>query len=385
MHVMREIDRIWKDQYEEYRSYRLKRVWDKNIKKRMQRCCLSKDQKHEIDNFYIENYGKKVDYTWHEYCVGLTRKFDVRYFSESLYFAKFERFENLNVLLNDILEDKNFIPIVAKGVGICMPRMLLNCTCGVYRNAKNEFINRSEVEKFLDDCGEVVIKPSLDTWGGRNIELVCFKQGVDQYSGKTIENILEGYGDDFVVQERLRSHESLRKIYPESINNFRVVSYRWRDEIRICPAYLRVGQGGNFVDNVCSGGLAVGVDNCGKFVGPAMFGQSNDYVIKHPDTGVIFEGYEAPGFVKILNAVRKMHESIPQIGCCNWDFTLDEDEEPVLIEANVMSGGGCGCAQITHAKAFFGEHTAEILRWLRVMKKTPLSKWEQYMFGYGVD
>ena len=28
-----------------------------------------------------------------------------------------------------------------------------------------------------------------------------------------------------------------------------------------------------------------------------------------------------------------MHTSIPQLGVYNWDFTIDEDETPVLIEA----------------------------------------------------
>ena len=379
---------------EKWDRYQMYRIWRDKNKELYQdpitnefrlRGVLTEEQKNEIDTFYQENYGEKINHGWHRVYTGITGIFDKTYFPKTLYFPEFERFENLHIGFSKSLVDKNFVPLLAKGLGIRMPRMLLNCTSGAYRDENNRLISRIEVERRLNQYGEVVIKPSVESGGGKNISLICMKEGVNQYSGKTIENILEGYGDNFVVQERLRSHESLRKIYPESINNFRIVSYRWRDEIRICPAYLRIGHGGSFVDNVCSGGFSVGIDDEGRFVGSALCEKRGDCIVKHPDTGLIFAGYTVPGFVKILATVRRIHENIPQLGCCNWDFTLDEEEVPVMIEMNTMSGGGPDSIQRLHARGCFGDNTADILRWLRVMKKTPLSKRKQYMFGYGMD
>ena len=68
-----------------------------------------------------------------------------------------------------------------------------------------------------------------------------------------------------------------------------------------------------------------------------------------------------------------MHSAIPQIGVINWDLTIDRDEVPVLIEANLRAGSiwlfemawGCGP---------FGENTKEILQWMREPKALPVYK-----------
>ena len=40
----------------------------------------------------------------------------------------------------------------------------------------------------------------------------------------------------------------------------------------------------------------------------------------------------------MIETAERMHRSIPQLGVVNWDFTLDEDGTPLLIEANVLGG-----------------------------------------------
>ena len=44
------------------------------------------------------------------------------------------------------------------------------------------------------------------------------------------------------------------------------------------------------------------------------------------------EGYKIENFERLISAAEKMHYAIPQIGVINWDFTLNEEGEPVLIE-----------------------------------------------------
>ena len=79
-----------------------------------------------------------------------------------------------------------------------------------------------------------------------------------------------------------------------------------------------------------------------------------------------------------------MHITVPQLGVVNWDFTLNENGVPILIEANVVSGS-VWLPQMAHGKTPFGDHTAEVLKWLRLMKKTKPADRYKYAFGKGLN
>lgn len=64
---------------------------------------LSKEQIAEVDNLYVDNYGKKIPLCWHESYTAYTGKFDKNYFPELLYIPKFERYMNFNSSLANVL------------------------------------------------------------------------------------------------------------------------------------------------------------------------------------------------------------------------------------------------------------------------------------------
>ena len=55
---------------------------------------LTDGQKRAIDDFYVENYGKKIPYTWHRHNLAISGNFDVRFFPELLFIPEFERYMN---------------------------------------------------------------------------------------------------------------------------------------------------------------------------------------------------------------------------------------------------------------------------------------------------
>ena len=75
-----------------------------------------------------------------------------------------------------------------------------------------------------------------------------------------------------------------------------------------------------------------------------------------------------------------MHANIPQIGSVNWDFTIDDSETPVLIEANV-SGGSIWLSEMAHGCGPFGDKTPEVLQWLRFMNSLTEKERKKYAFG----
>lgn len=235
------------------------------------------------------------------------------------------------------------------------------------------------MEDVLRGAGEVFIKPSVGSSSGRGCFVAAFEGGRDALTGKTVRETLAPLGENYVVQERLHCHASLAKLYAGSVNTFRIITYRWKDEVLHAPTFLRIGQGGNYLDNAHAGGMFIGVKDDGTLADRA-FTEFRDVFTAHPDTGTVYRGYRIELFPKVLAAARRMCELLPQIGSVNWDFTLNEAGEPVLIEANLM-GGGIWASEMAHGCGPFGERTAEVLRWMNLMRHLPASERHKYRYG----
>lgn len=343
---------------------------------------LTPEQEAAIDRLYLENYGEKIPYTWHRHYTAYTGRFDVNYFPELLYIPEFERFENLWEDYVSVFADKNVTPMLAAQAGVRTARTVLSRTRGMYRDGAYRHLSPEDAFALLSNAGEVFCKPSVDSSSGRNCFVARFENGVDALTGTPVAELLERLGTDFVVQERLVCHESIRTIYAGSVNTFRLISYRWKDEILFFPIIMRIGRGGNHVDNAHAGGVFIAVDDDGTLHRQA-FTEFHEVFERHPDTGLVYEGYQIPLFPAVRKAAARMHEIMPQLGVVNWDFTIDEAGEPVLIEANI-AGGSVWLCEIAHGRGAFGENTAEVLRWLRLMKHTKYADRKQYAFGKGV-
>lgn len=343
---------------------------------------LTSEQKKEIDTLYKENYGKKIPYTWHKHYTAFTGSFDAKYVPELLYSPEFEHFENSNIEYAHVLSDKNLLPILAEWGGVKTPQTIISCTFGIYRDKDAREIRKEEVAEFLKNQREVFVKPSVDTGSGKGCFVSDFKDGVDIITGTNITNLLQELGDNFVVQKRIKCHESITRIYPKSVNTFRIITYRWKDRYCHMPIIMRIGQGGNYLDNAHAGGMFIALDDDGTMHKTAFTEFKKEFQI-HPDTKLKFDGYKIDLLPKVITAAERMCLIVPQIGCINWDFTIDEEGDPVLIEANT-NGGSIWLSEMAHGCGAFGANTEDVLKWLALMIKIPASKREKYKFGNGI-
>ena len=340
---------------------------------------LSQEQIDSVEKLYKNNYGKKIPLTWHKSYTAYTGRFDKYYFPEILYIPEFERYMNYNQSLANVLEDKNLLYVFAKASNVRMPRMYLSCQAGIYKDAENKVLDFEKACSLISNIGVCFAKPSIGTDSGRGCEVYCLVNGTDTKSGKTSDMILKDLGKDFTFQERLVCHESIRKIYDGSVNTFRIMTYRWKNQIIVAPIIMRIGRGGSYLDNAHAGGMFIALSDDGTLHKTA-FTEFKEEFVEHPDSKLKFEGYRIPLLPNVVDAVKKMHYSLPAIGVINWDMTLDESGQPVLIEANV-NGGSIWLFQMAHGCGVFGERTPEILRWLHKMNETKYSDRAQYYFG----
>ncbi len=355
-----------------------KEIKDKRRKAIYSKNTLSKEQKKQIDTLYKKNYGHKVPYTWHRYYMCYTGNFNPNYFPELLYIPLFENLMNVNEEYAKVLSDKNFLSQLDP-LGTKMPKTIVSIVKGAIRNNQNRFITQQEAIDILFNVGKVFIKPAVDSCSGRGCFLAEFVNGKDIISQKSVEDVFNSLGKDYVVQECIECHESISKIYGSSVNTFRVITYRWKQEIRSMPVIMRIGQGGANVDNAHAGGMFIAIDDDGTMHKTAFTEFNKQYTV-HPDSNITFEGYKIDLFPNVLASAKKMHESIPQLGSINWDLTIDKNGKVVLIEANTLFGS-IWMTQMAHGCGAFGDKTEEVLQWLRIVKKVPLSKLQDYCFG----
>lgn len=340
---------------------------------------LSQEQIDSVEKLYKNNYGKKIPLTWHKSYTAYTGRFDKYYFPEILYIPEFERYMNYNQSLANVLEDKNLLYVFAKASNVRMPRMYLSCQAGIYKDAENKVLDFEKACALISNIGVCFAKPSIGTDSGRGCEVYCLVNGTDTKSGKTSGMLLKDLGKNFTIQERLVCHESIRKIYDGSVNTFRIMTYRWKNQIIVAPIIMRIGRGGSYLDNAHAGGMFIALSDDGTLHKTA-FTEFKEEFVEHPDSKLKFEGYRIPLLPNVVDAVKRMHYSLPAIGVINWDMTLDESGQPVLIKANV-NGGSIWLFQMAHGCGVFGERTPEILRWLHKMNETKYSDRAQYYFG----
>ena len=352
----------------------LRKIANSRRQEILKQTILSEDQKRKINELFVNNYGEKIPFCWHQYFTAYTGNFDEKYIPELLFVPEFEHYINLKTAYVEVFADKNVIPLIAKANDIKTPKTLLSCAYGIFRNGANEAISKKEVISIFSNCGNAFIKPSVDSCSGHGCLIVNMKSGIDSISGKKADLIIEELENNFVVQEVIKCHKSITDVYPKSVNTFRVITYRWNGKIEVMPIIMRIGKGNAVVDNAHAGGIFIAVDNDGSMHKTA-FTEFRDMYERHPDTQLVFEGHKIVGMEKVIDAAKRMHASIPQVGVYNWDFTINEKEEPVLIEANT-SEGAIWVIQMAHGKGVFGDKTEDVLKWIRKMKSLKLSERE---------
>lgn len=275
--------------------------------------------------------------------------FDVRFVSDDLFYCYIDPYFN-NAKTAKWLDDKNLYDLLFKDVR--QPFVIARKINSYLLNINYETTNTDVVINQCRSFGEVVVKKSIESEGGHGVRIVDAIANTDELR-KEIQN-----NDDVVIQTVIKQHPAMAALHHSSINTIRIISLIHKGEVQILSTIVRMGRGGSRIDNASSGGVFCGVDESGRLRKYAYDVDGNQWD-RHP-SGVIFEGYEIPGIDKCKDVVRKNAMKLARF--CkmpSWDFAIDEEGEPVLIEVN-MSYGQLDFHQMTNGP-LFKDLTPEIM------------------------
>lgn len=312
---------------------------------------LTKEQKKEIQDFYVDAIGKKVPLYMHEYFYSRNGIFSKYYIPSTLYLADLLPKAN-NHSLSSFYSDKNFIELLFPSENIV--HSILKNINGYYYY-EDEPVSEEDAILRCQDMKEVIIKPSRES-KGNGVQLISVKGGVTDKDGKTIDRLFKEYKKNFLIQNRVRQHKDMAALNPSSLNTLRILTYRSGMEVLIIYSVVRIGRLNQVIDNQSAGGLSTTISSEGK-LGKFSFGKVGSDNIEKTDTGIPLEGYQIPSFDKAIEFVKRLHYRLPFFNIIGWDVAIEENGEPILIEFNTKPG----LSQSAFGSGM-GEYTERIIR-----------------------
>ncbi len=200
-----------------------------------------------------------------------------------------------------------------------------------YLKRKWMFINRknyNEFECFIKNMDYIIAKPN-DNTEGKRIE----KIKVGDYSIKELYNYLKDK-DLLLVEEVIKQHNYLNKLYSKSINRVTVVTILYNDITYIISINLNLGNN-SIVDSLKRGGMTNKIDiETGTSLHPFCDRGLNNYYF-HPVTKEKINNIKLPYINEIKSLVKDLSKIIKTVRYVSWDIAITNDG-PILIGASPL-------------------------------------------------
>ncbi len=213
------------------------------------------------------------------------------------------------------------------------PESLVKNINGFYYN-NNELITEDEAVRVCSVDQKMIIKPTLDTQGGKNVVLFKCINGKSDYNDMGIKQLFGLYGKDFIVQKAVNQHPQMAMLNTSSLNTFRIMSYLKDNSVDVLSIVVRMGKEGSITDNNTGGGFCCGVKADGSLNEISHQGNTGERY-EATDQGIPFKELKLPFVDKLDDVVRKLHKKAPYFKLISWDLAIDSTEEVVLIEYNI--------------------------------------------------
>ena len=309
---------------------------------------LSRIQKKEIKSFYA-GYGIKIfSSNWHRYFSGVYGEYSPSFIPNTLFYGTIEN--TLNRAEFTVLQDKNLLGRIFKNVE--QPFSIIKNINGYFYH-KDEIICSENAVAELIKYDRFIIKPSIDSGGGKNVKLIDLT--LKDNNIKILDLFME-YKKDYVIQEVLQQSKIMASLNPTSLNTIRMVTYLRPNEVVVLSAMVRMGVEGSVTDNVSAGGISVNILGEGLLDKNAYNGLKR--IVSKKVEGRPLNTFKIPNYLGVVEKAKILHKQVPYFKNISWDFALNQNNAPILIEYNVF---GQGIDQQAQCGPWFGEYTKEIL------------------------
>ena len=293
---------------------------------------------------YWKKFGLTPKKSWFEYYGSRDHRMDPRFVPADLYYTEIAPY--LNDGLQRIgLANKAYYDLIFDDVK--QPETVVVKTEGSYCDENRKLLTEEKAASLcLGREADLVFKKTVDSKKGKGISVI-------PRSECTRENILkclsEG-GPSFIVQEKIKQHPAFDALNPDSVCTIRVLSLLLDDNVYIESPIFRIGTPGIPYLRVHDEYLIEILDD-GKLYPKIYYDRGKWY---ENGNGLFDDSFVIPSIDKVYDEVKRIHPRMGHFKWIGWDFTVDSEGDPVMIEYNVFPAPG---PQIARCKPFFGEHS----------------------------
>lgn len=328
-------------------TYRYKELKNfKNVKK------IDNEYKSEIKKYW-EKYGIKVDFREFSFYSSRMKNKDVRYITKKIFHSNIEPYYN-NLRLKEAFMDKNYLDLYLKGA--TLPFNIVRNINGVFLNNEFELLNQEQVLDLVLKEQDVVIKPTVESGGGRQI-IFCDGNDKEKVKKEILEYINKN-NKDYCIQRVIKQHDKFKSFNKTSVNTLRILSFLYNGGVHILYSVLRVGKEGSKLDNASAGGYEIAIDKSGMFTDYIV--NINNEIVNKTNEKYKLKGKKVPFYDKIVKEIKRLHPMLAHYKLIGWDVTVDEEERPVIIEVNLEDIGMSNISQAVNGP-LFGEMTDEVV------------------------
>jgi len=242
-----------------------------------------------------------------------------------------------------LLTDKIITEQLFRSLAISQPHIICKLIDNyIYTDELFKISYHNISQQLMDKKYQKIFVKPVDGQGGYGIYIFhknnngkYITEGNDVFNEEFLNKI--GAKNDYIIQDGIEQDPEISKIYPHSVNTFRITTENKNGNIRILCSVLRIGRNGNQVDNISQNGLILKINTDTGEVGRYATSEQCEYFEKHPDTNFIFKMYKIPNWTEIKRYLIKNAKKLPQFTYLGWDIALAKNG-PLAIEANLGFG-----------------------------------------------
>lgn len=339
-------------------AYEARRSWLSDaLRREIREELVSMDYRHISDKEYEEmilpywnKYGRRPDKFFFEYDGAKDGRIDPRFIPHDFYYTELLPYLN-NLLFSNAIKDKSYQDITFKDAK--QAKTVCRSISGEFYDIGMNNINRDDaVGLCLDSKATLFVKPAAYTSRGRGISVI----DDSNRNKESIIGIMENTGANFMIQEKILQHPDLASLCPDTVNTVRVVTLFIESKIYVTNTDIRIGAKGQQNIAFEKGGYDAAINKDGT-----LETRIRDHGAKWFDAeelGLYKKGFSIPSFEEMISLAGKLHKKLPHFKIIGWDFTIDEESDPVLVECNFAPGI---TTQITCGEPILGEMTDWIL------------------------
>ena len=286
----------------------------------------------KIDNIsknkIIKRWGRFPESDWFRFYFTVGDKTNIdQYFPDSLFYKYVDsKLNNWEACKH--IDDKGLYDLLFSDVN--RPKTLARKSGNLLLDESYNIVSITELYNICSTYNKIIIKPSVGSSGGKGIVFL------EKDNFHTLSKILDNMCD-CVIQEVVEQHKTLSDLHPESLNTVRIMTILEDNELIVLSSILRMGVGKSKVDNISSGGIACGIDEYGRLRDKA-FNAKGVCFNSHPESGN-FNGVLVPNFEKCIEICKSTALRFARFSrLISWDFAINKNAEPILIEANLYGG-----------------------------------------------